>query len=517
MHPALLTHVSDAADTQQAHEHRETQRLLTTDLAVTDFSEFGLSDQVLRSLRDMGFEEPTPVQARALPPMLAGRDVVAQALTGTGKTAAYGIPLVEHIDPKLRGIQTVVLSPTRELAIQVEDHLSQLGKHKNVRFVAIYGGQPIERQLQALRRGVHGIVATPGRLIDHIQRGTVKLGEVRVLVLDEADQMLQMGFQEDVEQIIAQMPEERMTALFSATMPEPIMRIVHHYMREPEKIQLSRAQALTVPSVDQTYFQVPFPRKFDALCNVLDSRQADRTMVFCATKRMVDDVAERLPMRGYSVQAIHGDVTQAGRERALKAFRDGRADVLIATDVAARGLDVPDVALVVNFDIPPDPEYYVHRIGRTGRSGKKGEAITFVNPREMRELKMIERATGAEIRRGEPPTAREVKDRSNQRLETEIRTALEGTNWRSYLEVVEELSSEWDAVEIAAAALALASERRGPSRQPQAQQERVTDSRPQSEPRRDYSSPRPHRAQPFRGGPSNPRKFKGKKPVRQAY
>ena len=464
----------------------------------------------------MGFEEPTPVQTLALPPLLAGGDVVAQALTGTGKTAAYGIPLVEHIDPHVKAIQAVVLSPTRELAIQVEDHLSQIARHRNIRFLTVYGGQPIERQFQALRRGVHGIVATPGRLIDHINRGTIKLDQVRVLVLDEADQMLQMGFQEDVEHIISKMPSERMTALFSATMPEPIMRIVDRYMTKPERIQLSRAQALTVPSVEQTYFQVPFPRKFDALCNVLDARQAERTMVFCATKRMVDELAERLPMRGYAAQAIHGDVTQSGRERALKAFRDGRTDVLIATDVAARGLDVPDVSLVVNFDIPPDPEYYVHRIGRTGRSGKSGEAITFVNPREMRELKMIERATGAEIRRGEAPTQREVKERANQRLEAELRTMLDGTAWRSYLEVVEELSSEWDAVEIAAAALALAGERRSPGKKTPSRDEAPEANFKQTDAAQDRPANRPHRPQQYHGGSPNQRKFKGRKPVRAA-
>jgi ATP-dependent RNA helicase DeaD len=473
---------------------------------MTDFSTFGLSAQVLRSVREMGFEEPTPVQTAAMPHLLSGRDVVAQALTGTGKTAAYGIPLVEHIDPNVRGIQAVVLSPTRELALQVEEHLSQLGRYRNLRFLAIYGGQPIERQLRALSRGVHGIVATPGRLLDHMRRGTVRLDNVRVLVLDEADQMLQMGFQEDVEHIISKLPAERMTALFSATMPEPIMKIVDRYMDKPERIQLSRPQALTVPSVDQVYFQVPFPKKFDALCSVLDSRQADRTMVFCATKRMVDEVAERLPARGYSVQAIHGDVTQSGRERALKAFRDGRADVLIATDVAARGLDVPDVSLVVNFDIPPDPEYYVHRIGRTGRSGKAGEAITFVNPREMRELKMIERVTGAQIRRGEAPTPREVEENANQRLESKVREALEGVAWRRYIEVVEELSSEWDAVEIAAAALALVGEPRGATRHAHSHAARVgaTVAPPES-------TRKPMKPRTYSGRPSSPRKLKGGK------
>ena len=429
-----------------------------------DFNDFGLSAQVLHGIRDMGFEEPTPVQAIAMPPLLAGKDVVAQALTGTGKTAAYGIPMAEHIDPNIKPIQAVVLSPTRELAIQVEEHLNQLAKYRKLRFLAIYGGQPIGVQLRALSRGVHGIVATPGRLMDHMRRGTIKLDLVRVLILDEADQMLQMGFQEDVEYIIAELPSERLTALFSATMPEPILKIVDRYMNKPEKIHLSRPQALTVPSISQVFFQVPFPKKFDALCSVLDSRQPDRTLVFCSTKRMVDEVAERLPMRGYSAQAIHGDVAQAGRERALKAFRDGRTDVLIATDVAARGLDIPDVSLVLNFDIPPDPEYYVHRIGRTGRLGRAGEAITFINPREMRELKMIESVTGAQIRRGELPTAREAEERATQQLENKVNEALEGSAWRRYVEVVDELASEHDAVEIAAAALALLAEQRGTKR-----------------------------------------------------
>jgi len=479
-----------------------------------NFDDFGLSAQVLRALREMGFEEPTPVQTRAMPPLLAGKDVVAQALTGTGKTAAYGIPLVEHIDPHFKSIQAVVLSPTRELAIQVEEHLSQLAKYRNLRFLAIYGGQPIDRQLRALSRGVHGIVATPGRLMDHMRRGTVKLDNVRVLVLDEADQMLQMGFQEDVEFILSKLSKERLTALFSATMPASILKIVDRYMNDAEKIQLSRPQALTVPSVDQVFFQVPFPQKFDALCSVLDSRQSDRTMVFCSTKRMVDEVAERLPMRGYAAQAIHGDVTQSGRERALKAFRDGRTDVLIATDVAARGLDVPDVSLVVNFDIPPDPEYYVHRIGRTGRSGKSGEAITFVNPREMRELKMIERVTGAHIRRGELPTPREAEERAGQQLESKLREALQGTAWKRYVGLVDSLSSEHDAVEIAAAALALAGEQRGPARRLHARSEpgRSASAADASEGR---AGPRPTRPRPFHARAkhqSNERHWKAGKP-----
>ena len=427
---------------------------------MTDFEDLKLTPPLLRSLGEMGFEEPTPVQARAIPPLLAGRDVVAQALTGTGKTAAYGIPLAERLQPRLNQPQAIVLAPTRELAIQVSEHITQLSRYRNLRFVPIYGGQPIERQLYALRRGVHGIVATPGRLMDHMRRGTIDLSEVRMLVLDEADQMLQMGFQEDVEFVISHLPKDKLTALFSATMPKPILDIVKNYMHEPEMIMLSGPQELTVPAVEQVYYQVPFPRKFDALCRVMDARPSERTMVFCATKRMVDEVAERLPGHGYTAEALHGDISQAGREKVLRAFRDGRTEVLVATDVAARGLDITDVGLVINFDIPPDPEYYVHRIGRTARSGKVGLAITFVNPREMRELQVIERATGARIRRGDLPTLAEVEEREAELLETRLLEVLEKGTWRRFRGVVEELATDHDPSEIAAAALAMVVEHR---------------------------------------------------------
>ena len=423
---------------------------------MTAFADLNLSGPVLRSLKDMGFEEPTPIQARVIPLLLAGHDVVAQALTGTGKTAAYGIPLVERL--KLDGgpLQAIVLAPTRELAIQVGEHLSHIGKHRGVRLVPIYGGQPIDRQLRALRQGVHIVVATPGRLMDHMRRGTIDLGAVRMLVLDEADQMLQMGFQEDVEYVMARLPAERVTGLFSATMPQPILDIVHRYMRDPEIVRLSQPKALTVPEIEQVYFQVPFPRKFDALCKVLDSRQPERAMVFCATRRMVDEVVERLQARGYMADALHGDITQSNREKVLRSFRDGRTEVLTATDVAARGLDIPDVGLVVNFDIPPDPEYYVHRVGRTGRLGRRGEAITFVNPREMRELDVIQRVTGARIRRAEIPTALEAQEREAQLLEERLLDVLARGNWGPYRALIEELADDHDPIDLAAAALALA-------------------------------------------------------------
>jgi ATP-dependent RNA helicase DeaD len=387
-------------------------------MANANFGGLALSAPVMQSLDEMGFEEPTPVQAQAIPCLLEGRNLVAQALTGTGKTAAFGIPLVERIDVKRNFPQAVVLAPTRELAVQVSEQLSLLGRHRGVRLVPIYGGQPIDRQLRALRHGVHVIVATPGRLMDHMRRGTVDLSAVTMLVLDEADQMLAMGFQEDVEYIMGHFPKERVTALFSATMPRPILDIVGRYMRDPEVLRLSKPKELTVPEVKQSFFQIPFPRKLDLLCRVLDARQPDRALTFCATKRTVDDVVERLQARGYLAEGLHGDMSQPVRQKVLRSFREGRTEVLVATDVAARGLHITDVALVVNFDIPPDPEYYVHRIGRTARAGRQGEAITFVNPREMHELKVIERVTGARIRRAEVPTAAEAGEREAQLLQS---------------------------------------------------------------------------------------------------
>jgi ATP-dependent RNA helicase DeaD len=416
----------------------------------------GLSEQILQSLTAMGFEEPTPVQAQAIPLLLAGRDVIAQALTGTGKTAAYGVPIAERVDPQRPVPQSIVMTPTRELAIQVTDHLCKISRHRHLSVVPIYGGQPIGRQLATLRRGAQVIVATPGRLLDHLRRGSLSLDEVRLLVLDEADQMLEMGFIEDVQYVLDRLPEERVSALFSATMPKPIVDLAQRYLRDPEMLRLSRPQSLTVPAIDQSFYIVPFARKLDALCRVLDTRQPDRAIVFCATKRTVDDVVEGLGARGYQAEALHGDISQVMRERVLRSFRAGQTEVLVATDVAARGLDVPEVSHVINFDIPPDPEYYVHRIGRTGRSGRSGVAITFVNPREMRALRIIERVTGAHIRREEVPTAAEVEEREAEMLEARLLATLSKGNWGRYRPIVEELFEAHDPIDVAAAALSLA-------------------------------------------------------------
>lgn len=420
------------------------------------FRQLGLSDPVLESISEMGFEEPTPVQVQTIPWLLQGRDVVAQALTGTGKTAAFGIPLVERVQIARRMPQAVVLAPTRELAVQVAEQLSGLGRHRGLLLVPIYGGQPIERQLRALRHGVHAVVATPGRLMDHMRRGTIDLSTVGMLVLDEADVMLDMGFLEDVEYVMSHLPAERTTALFSATMPAPILQLARQYMRQPEIIRLSRPQALTVPETNQVHYLVPSHRKFDALCRVLDAKRPERALVFCATKRMVDEVVERLQGRGYLAEGLHGDMSQPVREKVLRSFRAGRTEALVATDVAARGLDITDVSHVVNFDIPPDPEYYVHRIGRTGRLGRRGEAITFVSPREMRELKVIERTTGARIRREEVPTVTEVEEREAQILEERLVDMLTTGKWGPYRAMIEGLLDDHDPVDVAAAALALA-------------------------------------------------------------
>jgi ATP-dependent RNA helicase DeaD len=423
---------------------------------VADFREFGIGEETLRGLATMGFEAPTPVQEHAIPCLLGGRDVIAQALTGTGKTAAFGVPIVERIDPSDRRPQAIVLTPTRELAIQVTDQLCKIGQFRRISVLPIYGGQPIFRQIESLRRGVHAIVATPGRLLDHMRRGTIDLSGVRTLILDEADQMLEMGFIEDVQYVLEHLPEERVTALFSATMPKPIVDLAGAHLRNPEMIRLAKPRGLTVPDIDQLFYLVPFPRKLDALCRVLDVRQPERAIVFCATKRMVDEIVEGLTARGYQAEALHGDISQAMRERVLRAFRSGQFEVLVATDVAARGLDVPEVSHVVNFDIPPDPEYYVHRIGRTGRYGRHGQAITFVNPRELRVIKMIERATGAHIRREEVPTAAEAEEREAEMLEARLLATLTKGGWGKYRPMVEELLQEdHDPVDLAAAALAL--------------------------------------------------------------
>lgn len=420
-----------------------------------DFEQLGLKPDVLRAISDMGFEEPSPVQERAIPLLLQGRDVVVQALTGTGKTATFGIPLAEQIEPSARIPQAAILVPTRELAIQVAEHISRIGHYRHLRILPIYGGQPMDRQIRALRSGVQIVVATPGRLMDHMRRGTIDLSQVRFLVLDEADEMLAMGFIEDIEFIINALPKDRQTALFSATMPDAILTLARTYMQSPEIVRLSRPRALTGPSVQQIYYDVPVRRKLDALGRVLDSLPPEHTLVFCATRRMVDELVESLQGRGYLAEGLHGGMSQSTREQVLRAFREGRTEILVATDVAARGLDIPEVSVVINYDLPQDPEGYTHRIGRAGRFGRPGIAVTFVAPWEIRELRVIERITGARLRREEVPTAVEIEERGRQVLAERLLGTLESGKWGQYRAMVEDLLDDHDPIDLAAAALSM--------------------------------------------------------------
>ncbi|MGE5591569.1 MAG: DEAD/DEAH box helicase, partial [Bacillota bacterium] len=349
------------------------------------FQALGLSEPVLKALIDMGFEEPSPIQLRTIPLLLEGHDVIGQAQTGTGKTAAFGVPLVEHMQPKPRTVQALVLTPTRELAVQVAEELTRIGKYKHIKTVPIYGGQSIERQIRSLRFGVDIVIGTPGRIIDHIKRGTLHLDQIKTLVLDEADEMLDMGFVEDIEFILSGTPAERQTLLFSATMPDPIARLAKRYMRDPKVVTVSREQ-LTVPQIEQYFYEVRGD-KVEALSRVVDMEEITRAIIFCRTKKGVDELTESLQARGYLAEGIHGDLNQPQRDRVMARFREGQVELLIATDVAARGLDISDVTHVINYDIPQDPESYVHRIGRTGRAGRTGVALTFIHPREFTQLR----------------------------------------------------------------------------------------------------------------------------------
>jgi ATP-dependent RNA helicase DeaD len=461
-----------------------------------DFAALGLSVEVRRAIADLGFEEPSPVQAQAIPLLLQGRDVIAQALTGSGKTAAFGIPMAERLDPALNVVQGLVLTPTRELAVQVADQLYRLGRYRGLRVLPVYGGQPIDRQLRALRAGAQVLVATPGRLMDHLRRGSVDLGRTRLAVLDEADEMLNMGFLEDVEWILSRLPGERQTALFSATMPEPVRALAQRYLRDPVLVELGRPRGAPVPTVNQRYYEVPGRYKFEALVRLLDVEQPGLALVFCATKRGVDEVAEALRARGYDVEALHGDMSQALRDRAIRAAREGRVEVLVATDVAARGLDVEHITHVINYDLPQDAETYVHRIGRTGRAGRAGEAITFVTPWELREFRIMERIVGTRIQRAEIPTAAEVAERERELLVGRVATMLRDGRWGQYRELVEELAEDHDPIDVAAAALAMAEEARGAGTRPAAASEREEWLR---RPRREREEPRRPRPHPIPG------------------
>lgn len=420
------------------------------------FGEIELSKKLLQAVTAMGFEEPSPVQAKTIPLALEGIDVIGQAQTGTGKTAAFGIPTVEKIAERYHHVQALVLTPTRELAIQTAEELNKIGKFKHVRTLPIYGGQAIDRQIRALKRGVHIIVSTPGRLIDHLNRGTIVLDDVNMLVLDEADEMLDMGFIDDIETIIKAIPSERQTLLFSATMPAPIEKLSRRYMDNPQRITITR-ENLTVPLIEQIYYETR--EKFEGLCRVLDVEETGKLIIFCRTKRAVDDLSASLDARGYSAGGLHGDLSQIQRDRVMKKFRDGRIDVLIATDVAARGIDIDDITHVINYDIPQDHESYVHRIGRTGRAGRKGVAMTFIEPKEYRQLRLIMKLARTKIERRELPTASDLLEHQRELVSERLVKTLEQNHYDDYHTIIADVASlGFDMVDIAAAALKLSIE-----------------------------------------------------------
>ncbi len=370
---------------------------------------FGLSPEVAQAIEEMGYETPTPIQREAIPPMLAGRDVIGQAQTGTGKTAAFGIPLVEKIDPALRRVQALVLCPTRELAMQTAGELMKLGHRRaGLIVVPVYGGQPIERQLRALQNGAQVVVGTPGRVMDHMKRGTLNFDELKLAVLDEADEMLDMGFRDDIETILSATSEARQTALFSATMPRPILALASRYLNDPVQVRIEKRE-LTVEKIEQCYISVRSFHKNELLSRLLTLEDIKLALVFCNTKQGVESVVTELQHRGFSAAGLHGDMRQIERDAIMARYRNGLINVLVATDVAARGLDIDNIEAVFNYDIPLDVEYYVHRIGRTGRAGKEGRAYTFVVGREVSRMWDYRRITGAKILCRKAPGAEEVE------------------------------------------------------------------------------------------------------------
>ena len=417
------------------------------------FERLALAPAILKAVADVGYELPSPIQAQAIPPLLEGRDLLGQAQTGTGKTAAFALPLLSRLDLARAEPQLLVLTPTRELAIQVAEALQTYARHlPGFHILPVYGGQGMAAQLRGLQRGAHVVVGTPGRILDHLRRGTLKLGGLAAVVLDEADEMLRMGFIEDVESILGQTPEQRQTALFSATMPREIRRVAQRYLRDPVEIRIE-SRTTTVEAIRQRYWQVRNLHKLDALTRILEGEEFDAMLVFVRTRTETTSLAEKLEARGYDAAPLNGDMQQTERERTVDRLRQGRLDILVATDVAARGLDVARISHVINYDIPTDTEAYVHRIGRTGRAGRKGEAILFVAPREKHLLSAIERATGQRIDAMQLPSREDIADRRIGRFKDLITETLEAQDLDFFEELVEAYQSEHDVglSEIAAA------------------------------------------------------------------
>jgi len=387
---------------------------------MSKFETLGLSESTLAAIKAKGFEEPTPIQAKVIPVLMeGGKDIIGQAQTGTGKTAAFGLPLIEQLDENGDHVQALILAPTRELAIQISDEINSLKGSKRLDVIPVYGGQSIDVQLRRLKKGVDIVVGTPGRVMDHIRRRTLKLGGLACLVLDEADEMLNMGFIDDIEFIIEHTPEDKRTLLFSATMPDRIRSIASKYMKNQVMLAVKN-EHLTVDLTDQIYFEVSESDKFEALCQMIDMEQDFYGLIFCRTKNDVDNIASRLVDRGYDAEGLHGDISQALRQKVLGRFKKKQISILVATDVAARGLDVNDLTHVVNYALPQDPESYVHRIGRTGRAGKQGTAVTFITPSEYRKLGFIQKVSKAEIKKGKLPKIEDIIEHKKTKLFDEL-------------------------------------------------------------------------------------------------
>jgi ATP-dependent RNA helicase DeaD len=427
------------------------------DASPEQFADLGLSESLLKALGDVGYEAPTTIQSRTIPPLLEGRDLIGQAQTGTGKTGAFALPILERLDTKRNRVQALVLTPTRELALQVSEAFHSYAKYLDrVRVLPVYGGQGMQKQLDRLQSGVHIVVGTPGRVMDHLRRGTLSFESLATVVLDEADEMLRMGFLEDVEWILGQAPEALQTALFSATMPREIRRIADRYLSEPVEIRIEH-KTLTVPTIEQQYINVSEQFKLDTLTRILETERIDAVLVFARTKNGASDLTEKLEGRGYSVEALHGDLSQAQRENVVRRLRSGKVEIVVATDVAARGLDVERISHVVNYDMPNDVEAYVHRIGRTARAGREGKAILLVTPRQTRMLRDIEHHTGQRITPMRAPSRAHVAARRAEIFKERIRATLAEDDLELYLEMVEGLAAEgFEMAEVAAAAVRLA-------------------------------------------------------------
>ncbi|MFT9451793.1 DEAD/DEAH box helicase [Liquorilactobacillus ghanensis] len=413
------------------------------------FTELGLSDYLLKAIKRSGFEEATPIQEQTIPLVLKGDDVIGQAQTGTGKTAAFGLPILEHIDVKLNQVQALIVSPTRELAIQTQEELFRLGKDEKAKVQVVYGGADIRRQIHSLKRAPQILVGTPGRLLDHLRRRTVDLSNVKTVVLDEADEMLDMGFVEDIESIIKEIPAERQTLLFSATMPPAILKIGEKFMQDPQIVKI-KAKELTTDLVDQFYVRARDFEKFDVMTRIFDVQSPELTIVFGRTKRRVDELSKGLEARGYNAKGIHGDLSQQRRMSILKQFKAGKLDILVATDVAARGLDISGVTHVYNYDIPQDPESYVHRIGRTGRAGHHGVSVTFVTPNEMDYLRVIEHLTKKRMSPLKPPTEQEAFIGQISSAVEQVEDLLENTDTTKFNAQAEKLLAKHSATDLTA-------------------------------------------------------------------